>query len=95
MRVQRKTISIKLKRLNKEHSGNFFRNKYDSVEYIFERNKIMTAFEIYLMELLAEVFKQLRMESPLSSLNRACNHSYYTRRSKNGLLSFPYSQTAT
>ena len=47
----------------------FFRNKYDSVGFFFERNKISTVFEIYLMELFAEVFKQLRTESPLSSLN--------------------------
>ena len=36
----------------------FFRNKYDSVGFIFERNKISTVFEIYLIELFAEVFKQ-------------------------------------
>ena len=34
-----------------------FRNKYDSFGYIFELNKISTVFEIYLMELFAEVFK--------------------------------------
>ena len=45
------------------------------------------------MELFAEVFEQLRIESPLSSLNTAGNHSYNTRRSKKGLLSIPYSRT--
>ena len=73
----------------------FFRNKYNSVGFNFERNKISTVFEIYLMELFAEVFKQLRTESPLSSLNKAGNHSYYTRRNKKGLLSIPYSRTVT
>ena len=73
----------------------FFRNKYDSVGYIFERNKISTVFEMYLMELFAEVFKQLRTESPFSSLNKAGNHSYYTRRNTKGLLSIPYSRTVT
>ena len=73
----------------------FFRNKYDSVGFIFERNKISTVFEIYLMELFADVFKQLRTESLLSSLNKAGNHSYYTRRNKKGLFSIPYSRTVT
>ena len=73
----------------------FFRYKYDSVGYIFERNKISTVFEKYLMELFAEVFKQLRTESPLSSLNKAGNHTCYTRRNKKGLLSIPYSRTVT
>ena len=58
MGVQRKTISIKVKRLNEEYYGHFFRNKYDSVGYIFERNKISTVLEIYLMEIFAEVFEQ-------------------------------------
>ena len=54
----------------------------------------MTVFEIYLTELIAEVFKQLRTESLLSSQNTACN-SYHTRMSKKGLLSIPYSWTVT
>ena len=40
-------------------------------------------------------FQILRTESPLSSLNKAGNHSYYTRRNKKELLSIPYSRTVT
>ena len=54
----------------------------------------MTVFQMYLTKLSTEVFKQLRKEYPLSSLNTAGNHSYYTG-SKKGLLSIPYSQTVT
>ena len=46
-----------------------------------------------IMELFREVFKQLRMESHLSSLND--NHSYFTRRSPKGLLSIPYGRAVT
>ena len=60
----------------------FCRNKSDIIGYIFERNKIMNVFEIYLMDLFTKVIKQLRMESPRSSLNTAGNHSYSTRRRK-------------
>ena len=42
----------------------------------------MTVFEIYLMELSTEIFKQLRMELFLSLLNTAGNHSNYTGRGK-------------
>ena len=71
--------------LNEEYYAEFFSEISDSVGYIFERNKIMTVFEIYLMELFT-VFKQKGMESPLSLLDTADNHSYNTRRSKNGLI---------
>ena len=54
----------------------------------------MTSFEIHLTKLCTEIFKQLRMDSPFSLLNAAGNHSY-TRGSKKGLLSIPYSQNVT
>ena len=38
----------------------------------------MTVFEIHLMELSTEIFKQLRMELFLSLLKTAGNHSNYT-----------------
>ena len=41
----------KIEKAQRRKRAIFFRKKYDTVGYIFERNKIMTVFEIYLMEL--------------------------------------------
>ena len=57
----------------------FLKDKYDSVGLIFEKNDILTVFELYGMEVFREFFKQLKSESPL-----CFKMEYYSNK-----LSFP------
>ena len=40
-----------------------FKNKYESTRPIFQRNSVLTVFELYDMDVFQEVFKQLKIES--------------------------------
>ena len=43
----------------------FFRKKYESLGLTLIDNKIYTVYELYVIELVKELFKQIRSESPL------------------------------
>ena len=43
----------------------FFRKKYESLGLTLFDNKIHTVYELYVIELVKELFKQIRSESPL------------------------------
>ena len=73
----------------------FYKNKYESLGQIFEKNCILTVFELYVMELFREVFKQLKSESPLFSLDRIDVCHYNTRRKEKGLLPLTFCRTVT
>ena len=43
----------------------FFKKKMDSITDVVRENGILTVYELYLAELLKELFKQLRSEPPI------------------------------
>ena len=73
----------------------FFKNKYESVGPIFEKNSVLTVFELYAMEVFREVFKQIKLESPLCFRDGIGLCQYDTRRKEKGLLPLTYSRTVT
>ena len=47
----------------------FFKKKYDSMQEILSKNKINTIYELFIKEIVHEVFRELRKDSPLQLLN--------------------------
>ena len=43
--------------------------KYDSMQEILSKSKINTIYELFMKEVVHEVFRELRLESPLKFLN--------------------------
>ena len=90
------TTFKKLRRPNEEYYAHFvFKNKYDSVAYMFEQNEVLIVFEAYVMELFGEVFEKLRKEFPLHLPTGDDKCSFYTRRSQQRLLTNTYNRTVT
>ena len=71
----------------------FCKNKYESIEQLFEKNNILTVFELYVMEVCRELFKQLKSESPLCFQDGIDFCQYNTRRKEKGLLPLTYCRT--
>ena len=44
----------------------FFKRKYDSLQEIIHKHRIFTVFELFVVEVFNEVFRQLTSKSPLS-----------------------------
>ena len=44
--------------------GIFFKKKYDSISNILRRNGVLTVFELYIVEVMKELFRQLQSKSP-------------------------------
>ena len=57
------------KNAEKDHRSNFFKGKCDSVSDIMDKNNILTVNELYLAELLNEMFRQVRGRSNVDHLN--------------------------
>ena len=51
--------------LHAEFLEPFFRRKFDSLNIIWYEHKIQTVFEMYISELIKEMFKQIKLESPV------------------------------
>ena len=73
----------------------FCRNKYESIEQLFEKTNILTVFELYNMEVCREIFKQLKSESPLCFQDGIDLCQYNTRRKEKGLLPIIFCRTVT
>ena len=73
----------------------FCKNKYESIEQVFEKNNILTAFELYVMEVCREIFKQLKSESPLCIQDGIDLCHYNTRRKEKGFLPLTYCRAVT
>ena len=50
------------------HSSNVFQEKIDSLQEILQRNKILTVFELFIVENVKERFRQLRQNGVLQKL---------------------------
>ena len=62
---------------------------------MFEQNKILTVFQVYVIELFREFFRQLGMGYPLHLFTGDDECSYYMRRSQQGLIAITYRRTVT
>ena len=72
----------------------FFKKKVDSMVNVLADHKILNVFELFIVEVLQELFKQIRKESSLElSLTFTTGKSISTRRTVKGLLDVPYSGT--
>ena len=65
--IQKLAAKINLKKVGSAQRrilrAYIFRTKHDILKDILERNKILTVFELYTVELVKELFKQLRLEA--------------------------------
>ena len=75
----------------------FFKKKFDSLECVFADNKVLTVFELFLLKMLKELFRQLKCESPRTLLqpNENPNPNYQTRLRKKNMFTPVYSRTVT
>ena len=75
----------------------FFKKKFDSLRDILLDNKIFTVYELYTLEIVKELFKQLRNVSPVQYLEMPnVTHAIMTTRWRaKGLFSTTYSRTVT
>ena len=75
----------------------FFKNKFDSLRDILLDNKIFTVYELYTLEIVKELFKQLRNESAVQYLEipNVSDAIMTTRWRAKGLFSTTYSRTVT
>ena len=65
----------------------FYRRKWDTLQDIYTKHKFLNIYEMFIAEVVKEVFKQLRFESPRVYLNNTlATHDYNTRRKQRGLL---------
>ena len=72
----------------------FFKNKIDSMVNVLADHKILNVFELFIVEVFQELFKQSRKESSLElSLTFTTGELINTRRVVKGLLDVPYSRT--
>ena len=72
----------------------FFKKKIDSMVNVLADHKILFVFELFIVEVIQELFKQIRKESSLElSLTFTTGKSKNTRRTFKGLLDVPYSRT--
>ena len=65
------------------------------MESVFADNRDLTAFELFLVEILKELFRQLKCESPRTLLqpNENPNPNYQTRLRKKNMFTPVYSRT--
>ena len=71
-----------------------FQKKIESMVNVLADHKILNVFELFIVEVIQELFKQIRKESSLElSLTFTTGKSKNTRRTIKGLLDVPYSRT--
>ena len=69
-------------------------NKFYKIHFVVADHKILNVFELLMVEVIQELFKQIRKESSLElSLTFTTGKSINTRRTMKGLLDVPYSRT--
>ena len=75
----------------------FFKKKFDSLEGVFVDNKVLTVSELFQVEILKELFRQLQCKSPRTLLqpNENPNPNYQTRLRKKNMFTPVYSRTVT
>ena len=74
----------------------FFKQKRHSLKDIIDAYHIHTVFDLYILEVFKEVFKQIRVESPLCFLQVEKEQtSVRTRESEKGLFTTVYCRTVT
>ena len=73
----------------------FFRKNFETLSDILEVNNLYTVFELYIVEVLKELFKELRGESPMRLLqpNEPSEQCIRTRRASKGLFRPTYNRT--
>ena len=67
----------------------FFKRKYDSLVNVLQQNKILSVFELYLVELIKELLRQFQKKSPtnfLPQLETNGSRSITTRYQRNHFL---------
>ena len=74
----------------------FFKKKMDSITDVLREKGILTVYDLYLAELLQELFRQLRSEAPNTYLPETLeSNSTNTRGKTKGILHSIYSRTLT
>ena len=76
--------------------GIFFKKKYDSISNILRRNGVLTVFELYIVEVMKELFRQLQSKSPnllLSNIEATTNDKIERRSKQKNLLPLTWSRT--
>ena len=74
--------------------SNFFQKKIDSMVNVLADHKILNVFELFVVEVIQKLFKQIRKESSLQlSVTFTTCKTINTRRKVKGLLDVPYSRT--
>ena len=73
----------------------FFKKKFDSLRDLFRTNKILTVFELFILENIKELFRQLRLEAPKSFIVLDANdvRKYTTRWNMKKLIPAQYNRT--
>ena len=72
----------------------FFKNEIDSMVNVIADHKILNVLELFMVEVIQELFKQIGKELSLElSLTFTTGKSINTRRTVKGLLDVPYSRT--
>ena len=74
----------------------FFKKQTDSLQNVYALHNILTIHETYIVELVCELFRQLRGNSPFDFVAGSfIPPDINTRRRKRGLLTITYSRTET
>ena len=66
----------------------------DSLKETIEKHKVLTVFELYVLEVFNDIVQKLKHESPLDLLMKVDNPcTYATRRTEKGLLLIDFTRT--
>ena len=72
----------------------FYKKRCDCLQKIYERHNILTVHELYVVELVRELFRQLRGKSPFDFISgNFISADVNTRRKVKVLLTITYSRT--
>ena len=87
----KRTLSLSIK-LCEELSGLFSTDKkWEILQDVYTKQKFFNVYEMFNVEVVKEVFKQLRLESPRVYLDTSLGgHDYDTKRKQKGLLPSTY-----
>ena len=84
-----------MKKPNDEFYEPFFKKKFDSLHDLLRTNEILTVFELFVLENIKELFRQLKSEAPKSFIVLDANDvgTYTTRWNMKKLMPAQYSWT--
>ena len=92
--IAAKTNLQKIERAQRRILRAIFFKKIDSMVNVLADHKILNVSELFIVEVIQELFKQIRKESSLElSLTFTTGKLINTRRVVKGLLDVPYSRT--